>query len=324
MSSRLTLVLAIVLVVVVTNAPGYPRKLQKTNQPQREEVLWKDPGAIASLDFRYGIGGPENQPQPPFSFDNEDLSGTNPKVNVIDARGAKWNIKWGDEVRPSIFCTRLAWATGYVVDAEYFVAQGYIEGAHGLTRTRGRISKDGSFSDARFQLRPDSPQFLKDDRWTWTDNPFLGTNELQGLKILTLLVSNMDAKNVNLGIFIDNGETGPRYLYGVIDWGSSLGRWGNIIRRSAGKCGGFADQTPEFVKAENGKLRWGFSGKHRGTLAEDITITDVQWLLRYLGKITDEQLRTALEASGIQPPATDCYMQALRERIAQLLNVVAD
>ena len=51
-------------------------------------VLWTDPGNVQSLDFKYGVGGPENQPKPPFRFVDEDLSGTNPKVNVVDERGA--------------------------------------------------------------------------------------------------------------------------------------------------------------------------------------------------------------------------------------------
>src|ERR1051326_2756889 len=115
-----------------------------------QSVLWTDPGDVASYDFTYGTGGSERQPQPPFEFVNEDLSGTSQKINVTDARGTKWNVKWGREARASVFCNRLLWACGYAVETEYFVAQGRIDNVHGLSRAASKISRDGSFVDARF------------------------------------------------------------------------------------------------------------------------------------------------------------------------------
>src|SRR5262249_11177137 len=150
-------------------------------------------------------------------------------------------------------------------------------------------------------------------RWRWDDNPFLGTRELQGLKILTLLVSNADAKNSNLGVLEDNSTGMPRYLYGITDWGWSLGKWGNVITRNFRDCDDFAEQSAEFVKSvESGRLTWHFKGIHSDLLTDDITVGDVQWLLQYLGKITDEQLRVGLSASGATPEETECYTHSLR------------
>src|SRR5262249_21278030 len=92
-----------------------------------KDLLWTDPGDVASYDFRYGIGGSEGQPQPPFQFVDEDFSGTHQKINITDNRGTKWNLKWGHESRPSVFCNRLLWALGYFVETEYFLPQGRIE-----------------------------------------------------------------------------------------------------------------------------------------------------------------------------------------------------
>jgi hypothetical protein len=44
-------------------------------------------------------------------------------------------------------------------------------------------------------------------------------------------------------------------------------------------------------------------------------VADVQWLLQYLGKITDAQLRIGLEASGASPEETASYARSLRQRI---------
>src|SRR5215471_17951889 len=99
-----------------------------------QNVLWSDPGDVASLDFEYGVGGIERRPQPPFHFVSEDTSGTSPKVNVTDSRGVHWNVKWGHEPSASTFCSRLLWACGYLAQPEYFVPQGRIEGVHNLER----------------------------------------------------------------------------------------------------------------------------------------------------------------------------------------------
>src|SRR5206468_11711072 len=147
--------------------------------PLGKSILWIDPGDASLLDFEYGAGGSERQPQAPFRFVDEDMSGTHAKINVTDARGALWNIKWGSEATPSTFCTRLVWACGYFVEPEYFVARGRIEGVHGLKRAKSRVEKDGSFVDARFQLRSGPAQFLENQSWTWTSNPFVKTPQLQ-------------------------------------------------------------------------------------------------------------------------------------------------
>jgi hypothetical protein len=311
--------IAICLMSILMTGLGSSQVGRSTIQTDSNNVLWSDPGDVASLDFKYGVGGSEHQPQPPFSFVNEDTSGTSPKVNVVDSRGVHWNVKGGHEPSASTFCSRLLWACGYFAETEYFVAQGRIDGVHHLERARSFISKDGSFVKARFQLRSDSPKYLKGQHWTWTNNPFSGTHQLQGLKILLLLVSNWDTKEKNLSIFEDDSSGEPRYLYLDDDWGASLGKWGNRITWSKWDCDGFAKQTRDFVKDEgHGSLHWGFQGKNEKEITSDITIEDIQWLLQYLGRITDEQIRKGLAASGATSENLDCFAQALRERIQQL------
>jgi hypothetical protein len=302
-------------------------------------IFWRDPGHVSKLDFRYGIGGKENQPQPPFQFIDEDFSGSNPKVNVRDSRGVDWNVKWGPEGRSSVFATRLAWACGFYVEPEYFVEEGTIEGAHGLKRAFPRISqKDGSFKHARFQKRSGAPKYMDGYGWKWADNPFVNTPQLQGFKILMLLVSNWDNKDArdysggilghsemdtNLAIFEDNRNGERRYYFADDDWGGSMGKWGgSLFAWTRWDCKGFASQTPDFLKhEEDGRLHFGYNGKHRKELTADITVSDIQWLMQYLGKISDDQIRTGLEASGAKPEEVQCFSQALRQRIEQLRQV---
>ena len=305
--------------------------------PPGEDVLWTDPGDVASLDLIYGSGGRDGEPRPPFSFLKEDLGGTTAKVSVKDAQGRVWSVKFGAEARPEVFCNRLVWACGYGVEIEYFVSHGQISGAHGLKRVKSEIGLDGSFANARFQLRADSPKFLKDSSWSWVENPFTGTPQFNGLRIMMMLLSNWDAKDsrdldpggaksgsadTNLGVLQETAKEGTRYLYFVDDWGASMGRWGGAASRSKWDCAGYAEQTPEFVSGvHEGTVEWGFGGKHEGDIKEKIRVEDVRWLLQYLGRLTDDQITGALASSGATPGQLECYARAVRNRIDQLKRI---
>jgi hypothetical protein len=315
------------ILVAILIAFGLQAGTQQSRQEKlsaRQNVLWTDPGDVPSLDFQFGSGGRDRQPQPPFQFVDEDSSGTNPKINVTDSRGWNWNVKWGEEASPTTFCTRLVWACGYFTQPEYFLAHGRIDGVHGLKRARSQVAKDGSFVNARFQLRSDWPQYMQGQHWKWTKNPFAGTHEFQGLKVLVLLVSNWDPKESNLSIFEDNSTDSLRYFYANDDWGATLGKWGGRMSRSKWDCKGFTKETSKFVAlSEKGSLRWGFRGKNEEDITSDITVDDVRWLLQYLGRITDKQIIDGLAASGADPENVDCFARALRMRIEQLQRLAS-
>jgi hypothetical protein len=310
------LVLSVLVLVFTVGAHEHDDR-KKEAAPPGEKVFWVDPGDPSLFDFRYGAGGSERQPQPPLSFAGEDLSRTTPKINVIDSRGVAWNVKWGEEASPSVFCTRLAGVCGYLAEPEYFVAKGRIDGARSLSRARRYVGKDGSFVDARFQLRTDSPKYLQGEYWPLNKNPFLGSPEFQGMRILMLLVSNWDKRDSNFGVFEDVSTGTPRYLYVQTDWGASLGSYGNAFTRSKWHCRDFANQTEDFVKGvDRDRIKWGFGDWN------DIRVSDVRWLMQYLRKITDNQIRLGLTTSGATSEEADCYAGALRGRIEQLQRAV--
>ena len=85
-----------------------------------------------------------------------------------------------------------------------------------------------------------------------------------------------------------------------------MGRWGgNLVTRGRWDPQGFAAQTPEFVTgSDGGAVRFGYAGQRTADVAAGISIDDVRWLCRYLGRVTDAQLRDALTASGATPEDT--------------------
>jgi hypothetical protein len=302
-----------------------------TNVPSSAQpgtpVVWRDPGAVESLDFVGGPGGLDRAPKPPFTFVEEDKEGSNAKIKVTDANGAKWSVKWGDEVNAEVFATRIAWACGYFVEPSYFVATGKIDGAKKLDRAKKYVDSNGNFNNARFETREKGVKKLAGKQgWLWDRNPLVGTREFNGLKVVMMLTSNWDNKDArddgrgsNTAIFqVPVGEA-VESRYVVTDWGGSMGKWGGFIGRKKWDSKGYAEQTPDFTKGvKGGFVIWGWSGQHTKELAEGIRESDVKWLLQYLGRISDDQIRAGLEASGATPEEIPVFAKAVRDRIAQL------
>jgi hypothetical protein len=297
-------------------------------------VIWRDPGQVERLDFRWGPGGRAGAPAPPFRFIEEDTSGSNAKVKVRDARGRVWKLKWdpGGEANAEVIATRIAWAAGYFVEPSYFVPRGRIVGVRGLDRAAKFVAPDGTFRDARFELKVETVAERKDEEsWTWQSNPFVGTRELDGLKIVMMLVSDWDNKDArdtkrgsNTAVHFVRTRGGVEARYLITDWGGSMGKWGNYFTREKWDCDGFVSQTEKFVTVrDDGRISWGFSGQHTDSFKESVDVDDVRWVMQYVGRITDAQLREGLMASGATRAEAACYARALRSRIEQLRRLAA-
>jgi hypothetical protein len=291
-------------------------------------VLWVQPANLTVADWTWGPGGDKRAPKAPFEFLEEDLKGTNAKIKVRDANGEHWTVKFGGEDHGDVFAARFLYAMGYQAQASYFVRNGVIAGAHGLKRAKPFLRKNGEFRYGRFKLRESKKMaIVEDGDWSWTDNPFVGTPQLNGLKVLMMLMSNWDAtdkrdgKGSNTPVFAVSTSEGKQLRYAFTDWGATLGKWGGFFSRDKWNAAGYSAQTASFVRVDGGALRWGYHGKHAADITSGIRIEDVQWLMQYLARVSDEQIRAGLEASGALPWETDIYARSIRERISQLQRV---
>jgi hypothetical protein len=295
-------------------------------------VLWRDPGDVAALDLWGGPGGREGRPEPPFEFLEEHFGGSQPCLSVHDRRGRRWRVKWGEEVQSETFAVRIAWACGYFAEVTHYVAEGEIRSVKNLQRAATCVDEQCRFTAARFELDdPAVKKLFEEHSWSWDDNPFVGSRELQGLKILSMLLSNWDTKDrrdvargSNTAIFEHATRTGREARYLITDWGGSMGSWGTPITRARWDPAGFEAQTPQFVTGVEGELvKFGYTGQRTEDVALGITTSDTAWLLRYLGRLTDAQVTSALEASGATSEERDIFRRALRDRINQLQRAVS-
>jgi hypothetical protein len=292
--------------------------------------IWRDPGPVDALDPVHGPGSPDTAPVPPFRFIEEHSSGSQPCLSISDGRGTRWRVKWGDEVRSEAFAVRFAWACGYFAEVTYFVPSGTIHGVKELARARRSVDAEtGAFTDARFELEdPAVRKHFEEHSWAWDDNPFIGTPELSGLKIVVMLLSNWDTKDrrdvargSNTAIFehrLPRRRREARYL--LTDWGGSMGRWGaTIATRGRWDVAGFEEQTSQFVTGvADGRVAFGYTGQRTADVAAEIPVQHVQWFHGYAGRLTERYLVEALLASGATQDEAARFARALCERIRQL------
>src|SRR5579871_5529472 len=98
-----TFLASVVVFVLISPTTATSAKKNTTDSQTTAEgppVLWRDPADIASRNLFYGPGGKAHEPQGTFTFDKENMQGSNPKFDVVDEHGVRWKVKLGDEARP--------------------------------------------------------------------------------------------------------------------------------------------------------------------------------------------------------------------------------
>jgi hypothetical protein len=324
----------LIMLAVSISSPAQDQASAKSKRAARAEeaatlpaALWHDPGDPATLDLYYGAGGREHVPDPhgTYTFEDEDLKHSSPKIDVVDARGEHWRIKLGAEPRAETAATRLLWAAGYLVDEDYYVDELAVRGLPKLHRGEKYVSEDGMVHGARLERK----NLKKLGDWSWFDNPFLDTKELNGLRVMMSLVNNWDLKTENNVIYAGDGER--RYV--VNDVGATFGNTGNVMARSKSDLQGYVkskfisrmtgDQV-DFVMHERPFLLEVFDVPYyrERTRMQGITMhvprADAKWLGERLAQLSDSQVRDCFRAAGYSPEEIDGYTKAVEQRIAAL------
>jgi hypothetical protein len=284
-------------------------------------TLWKDPGAIESLDLLYGPGGAEGAPDPSatFTFVRRSTSGTSKKIIVKDGNDRQWTVKFGAEARPETAATRIVWAMGYHVDEDYFVKHAHIVGW-----------PEGDAVNVRFERTHNG--YKEVGLWNWDSNSFNGTRELDGLKVLMALLNNWDLKTDNNKVIRYDKESGgdaDERIYYVSDLGASFGSTGSLVRKlvffsdppagTKGNPSGYSRQT--FIDGvSNGEVRFHYKGKDQSALKR-ITVENARWIAGMLGRLSEKQLGDAFRGAGFDDSEVATYVRAMQERIGELQNL---
>lgn len=325
---------SLLLVAIAFSAPAAAQDGANSPAIAQRAVLWTDPGDIKSRDLFYGPGGKEHVPQLPVRFAVEDSKGTNPKFDVIDSSGKKWRAKLDVEAQPETVASRLLWAVGYVANENYFFPDLVVDGLPPHLQRGQKFIKNGHVSKVRLQRHPEKEAKMAKGaaNWDWRHNPFVGTREFNGLRVMMALISNWDVVNGNTALRQNRqGEL----LYEVSDVGASFGNTGMSYTAALSKNNLSAYQkakfiakvTPDYVDFNfpthppliyvfNLPVFWNlvrprWIGRH-------IPRNDVRWIASLLSQLSPQQIRDAFRAAGYTPDQVEGYATAVEARIGAL------
>jgi hypothetical protein len=273
-----------------------------------QNSLWT-PVPVENRNLYLGAGGRAMRPDTRrVRLIRRETGGNNLKYRIRDARGRAWVAKIADESRPEVAANRLLWAIGYHTEVDYLVPYLTIPGKK-------------RYQNVRLEARP--ADVRRGTTWTWDQNPFLGTREFQGLKIMMAFINNWDLKDDNNAVLISKGQRG----FVVSDLGASFGKLPigsafilNRIDRSVGEPADFIDSTFIHGFNDDGTVDFAYKGKAKDVL-KGITVEDVRWVYGLLGRLSDRQIRDAFRAANYSRSETDLYARAIRNRINELAAI---
>lgn len=279
---------------------------QKKRIPRGTPVIWTTPTNIRARNLYHGPGGVAMRPNlNRITFLEEDKGGySGTKYRIRDGAGREWVAKIGKEAQSETAAVRLLWAVGYETEINYLVPRLTIPGK-------------GTFEDVRLEARPENDDRL--DEWKWEENPFEGTRQFQGLKIMMLFLENWDIKDSNNEIIHRKGTNRLRYV--VSDLGATFGKTGGLpvlwtITRSRNDPEDY--EEAKFVNAVEGNLvKFKYSGKKKD-IFENITVADAHWLHGWLSRLNRNQIRDAFRAANYNRQETETLTAAAMNRISQL------
>ena len=297
-------ILAVGIVLILSIHSVFSQaKPEKAGTP----VMWEKVN-IKKRDLVLGPGGRQMQPDiSKITFIKAEKTGYSQKYKIKDGKGRTWVGKVGLEAQSETAAVRLLWAIGYKTEINYLVPKLTIPGA-------------GEFTNVRLEARPDSVKRL--DQWQWNGNPFKGTRQLQGLKIMMSFFNNWDMKNANNVIVQD----GSQLQYVISDLGVSFGKTGSSGSPLFWRIGRSRNAPDDYYKSDfikgvnHGHIKFAFNGKNMG-LFNDITTDDGRWLADLLLQLTDKQIRDAFRAANYSESDIRLLTFSVKHRIAELDRV---
>ena len=305
-----SLVLLALLVSLSSIEVGLAKPKKKKEALTGTPILWERPDDIRSRDLFLGPGGTAMRPDlRRITFIKEEKGGYSKKYRVKDGSGREWVVKIGKEAQSETSAVRLLYGLGYLTEVNYLVPRVTIPGK-------------GTFTNVRFEARPDN--WDRAGEWKWKKNPFNGTQQLQGLKILMALINNWDLKDSNNVILKVRGDRGDELRYAISDLGATFGHASTTpifwrITRSRNNPSNYA-KSDFFEKVKGNRVVLQFGGKNRG-LMKDISIQDAQWIAGLLSQLSDRQIRDAFRAANYTPGQINLLAGEVRERTNELLSL---
>ncbi len=274
--------------------------------PELTAELWHAPEP--HRDLFWGVGGARLAPDPNVTSQVLEIKhgGFSRGLTVEGPGKRKWSAKFPPEASTEVVASRILWGVGFHQPPIYYVGRWNAEGA----------PDPNPQLPARFrESKPDLHGLEAHGIWSYYQNPFVGTRELNGLLVLQVMLGNSDLKDEQNVLYkLKEPFEGASRWYVARDLGQSFGRTG-VIDAPRGDLKAF-EETP-FIKGIVGQyVRFDYRGRH-GVLVDHMTVADVRWICETLQKLTDAQWQDAFRAGGYAPDAANRFIHRFKQKIEE-------
>ena len=278
--------------------------------PAQLAQLWLQPER--GRDLFHGVGGKRLSPDPAATYTVIEIKrgGFSRGYTVTGPGDREWSAKFPPEAGTEVVASRIHWGIGYHQPPIYLLRDWTAVGA---TSPNPQLP-------ARFREKDPALHGLDaGDSWSYYENPFVGTRQMNALLVLQAMLGNSDLKDAQNVIYsLDREFEGARRWYVARDLGQTFGRTG-VIDAPRGDIEVF-EETPFIRGVEDGKVRFDYRGRHKA-LFENIRPADVRWLCERLDALTDAQWDDAFRAGGIDSRAAERFVRRMKQKIAEGLAI---
>ena len=268
--------------------------------------MWSQPER--GRDLYWGVGGKRLAPNPSARYTVIEIkrSGFSQGYTVKDEEGRQWSAKFPPEAATEIVASRIHWGIGYHQPPIYLLTDW----------TAQKATSPNPQLPSRFrESKPDLHGLDAKGTWSYYQNPFVGTPQLQGLIVLQAMLGNSDLKDDNNAMYeLEEEFEGARRWHVARDLGHTFGRTG-VIRAPRGDIEVF-ETTPFITGVVNGRVKLEWRGRH-DALLRDIKPADVRWICSRLATLTDRQWQDAFRAGGFDDQTAGRFIRRLKQKIAQ-------
>jgi hypothetical protein len=273
--------------------------------------LWSEPAGLAERDLFVGPWGLERAPDPAavYTLVQRKHTGINPGLTVVDPLGREWSVKQAppeplpDEAQVEVVVSRILSGVGYYQPPVYYLPAFTLQDDWGTHQERG----------GRLRLKDKT---LKDrGEWSWHQNPFVGSQPLQGLLAILMVFNSSDIKSANNTIYEHRADGDIERWYVVRDVGTALGSTGRIAALK-GDADAFGRQR--LLRGVDGDVAtFNYRGRHRDLVVGRISRQDLGWAADLLARLSEHQWYDAFRAGGYGPDRAKPFIDVLQSRIAE-------
>ena len=301
-----SLVVATSFWVIGCSTPRIKSTLPGPPTPEQMAQLHVQPER--NRDLFYGVGGKKLAPDPKTTYTVIEIKrgGFSRGYTVIGPGKREWSAKFPPESNTEITASRLHWGIGYHQPPVYLLTDW----------TAVKATSPNPQLPARFREKdPDLNGLNAGDPWSYYQNPFVGTRQLNGLLAFQAMLGNSDLKDSQNVIYkLDKPLERATRWYVARDLGQTFGRTG-VLEAPRGDIEVF-EQTPYIRGVADGKVRFEYRGRHRA-LFENITPADVRWLCEQLNALSDDQWKDAFRAGGFAEADAARFIRRMKQKIAE-------